>query len=247
MPPEIVSDDTLLDGRVALRQPAAGFRTAIDPVLLAATVEAAPGETVLDAGCGVGPAALCLAVRLTEVHVTGLDRDPGLVDIAGRNAAATGVSDRVGFVCGDVAAPPLPVAPESFDHVIANPPHLESGGGRDSPHPGKRAATVETDIALGGWLTACIRLVRHKGSVTLIHRADRLDAVLAEARGRLGGLVVFPLWPGAAKPAKRVIVRGRKGVATPLRLAPGLVLHEADGAFTAAAEAVLRHARALPL
>ena len=44
-----------------------------------------------------------------------------------------------------------------------------------------------------------------------------------------------------------MIVRARKGVATALRLAPGLTLHEADGRFSAAAEAVLREAAPLDL
>jgi tRNA1(Val) A37 N6-methylase TrmN6 len=49
----------------------------------------------------------------------------------------------------------------------------------------------------------------------------------------------------AGKPATRVIVRGRLGRRTPLSLAAGLILHEADGRYTAAAEAVLRHAQPL--
>ena len=54
--------------------------------------------------------------------------------------------------------------------------------------------------------------------------------------------MVFPLWPRAGdRPAKRILVQGRKGSRGPLRLAPGLVLHERDGGFSAAAEAVLRH------
>jgi tRNA1(Val) A37 N6-methylase TrmN6 len=87
------------------------------------------------------------------------------------------------------------------------------------------------------------------GTVTLIHRADRLDALLEALAGRLGGLVVFPLWPGGEgqKAAKRVIVTGRRGSRAPLNLVPGLVLHQPGGAFTDEAEAVLRHAGALLL
>ena len=83
--------------------------------------------------------------------------------------------------------------------------------------------------------------------IGLIVRADRLDAILAELTGRAGEIVIFPLWPGAGKPAKRVIIRARKGVGTPTRLAAGLVLHEADGRYTAEAEAVLREGLGLNL
>jgi tRNA1(Val) A37 N6-methylase TrmN6 len=64
---------------------------------------------------------------------------------------------------------------------------------------------------------------------------------------RLGGLVLFPLWPKAGVPARRILVAARRGIRSPARLAPGLVLHEADGRFTAAADAILRHGAALDL
>jgi tRNA1(Val) A37 N6-methylase TrmN6 len=48
------------------------------------------------------------------------------------------------------------------------------------------------------------------------------------------------LWPKAGKEAKLLLVRGVKGGRGPSRLLPGLVLHEPDGRYTEAAEAVLR-------
>ncbi len=106
---------------------------------------------------------------------------------------------------------------------------------------------VEGEADLAAWVRFALAMVRAKGTVTFIHRAERLDALLGQLAGRAGEIVLFPLWPGGDKPARRVIVRARKGVATPLRLLPGLVLHDAAGGFTAAAEAVLRHGAALAL
>jgi tRNA1(Val) A37 N6-methylase TrmN6 len=89
--------------------------------------------------------------------------------------------------------------------------------------------------------------VRDKGSVTFIHRADRIDALLGQIAGRAGEVVVFPLWPGMGRPASRILVRARKQIAAPARLAAGLILHELDGRFTAKAEAVLRGGEALTI
>ena len=86
-----------------------------------------------------------------------------------------------------------------------------------------------------------------RGTITFIHRADRLAALLGELAGRAGGVAVFPLWAGAGKPAKRILVQARKGSAAPLRLLPGLALHEPDGQNTDAAEAILRRGGALDL
>jgi tRNA1(Val) A37 N6-methylase TrmN6 len=88
--------------------------------------------------------------------------------------------------------------------------------------------------------------LRAKGALTLVHRADRLDEViLALRRAGCAEIAVLPLWPRAGEDARRVLVRARRGIAGPARLLPGLVLHQADGRFTAAAEAILRDGAAL--
>ena len=99
---------------------------------------------------------------------------------------------------------------------------------------------MEGEADLADWVRFCLTMTRPKGTITFIHRADRLEALLAELRARAGEIVVFPLWPGGSRPASRVLVRARKEVGAPTRLAAGLVLHEPDGRFTPAADAILR-------
>lgn len=241
-----VTEDTLLGGRVRLKQPRAGYRVAIDPVFLAAAVPAEEEERVLDVGCGVGAAALCLAARVTRVRVVGLDRDEALVRLAAENARLNGVADRVTFVTGAVGSAKAGLPPGGFDHVMTNPPFGDPARVQPSPDPAKRAATVEDAVDLKAWLDFCLRLVRPHGTLSLIHRTDRLDAILSVLSERTGDIVIFPLWPASdGRPAKRVIVRARKGATAPLRLNPGLVLHGGGGAYTDAAESVLRRGERL--
>jgi tRNA1(Val) A37 N6-methylase TrmN6 len=241
------TDDTLLGGRVRLRQPRHGYRAAIDPVLLAAAVPARSGDTVLDVGCGVGAAALCLAVRVDGCRVTGLEAQRELVHLANDNVALNGLSDRVAAMHGDLLRPPPRLEPGSFAHVMANPPFLEDGMASAPSDDAKAAANIEGEADLAAWVRFALVMARPKGSITFIHRADRMEQLLAQLSGRAGEIVVFPLWAGPDKAAKRVIVRARKSVATPTRLTPGLVLHEPDGRYTPRAEAVLRGGAALQL
>lgn len=243
-----VTEDTLLDGRVRFSQPANGYRVGIDPVFLAAAVGARNGERVLDVGAGAGAAALCLAARVPGVRVTGLDSERAMVRIAAGNAKANGMAERVEFFLGNLLTPPIRLTPASFDHVMANPPFVAAGSGQPPPDPAKAAATVENTAAgLDEWLRFCLLMVRPKGTVTLIHRADRLADLFAGLGGKLGDVAVFPLWPSADNrtPAKRIVISGRRGAGGPLALMPGLVLHEADGRYTAAAERILRLGEAL--
>ena len=241
------TEDRLLGGRVRLRQPAEGYRVAIDPVFLAAAVPAEPHQQVLDVGCGAGAAMLCLAVRVPGIRVVGLDMHRDLVRLAGDNAILNGLEARVSVTVGDLLRPPPRLAPGAFDHVMANPPHHERGRSAVSPNPGRAEASVEGDADLAAWVRFALAMVRSKGTVTFIHRADRIDALIGEIAGRAGEVVVFPLWPGEGRPASRILVRARKQVAAPARLAPGLVLHRSDGRLSEVAEGILREGRGLDL
>jgi tRNA1(Val) A37 N6-methylase TrmN6 len=242
-----VTEDRLLGGRIRLRQPASGYRVAIDPIFLAASVAAEPHQSVLDVGCGAGAAMLCLAARVPHTRLVGLEMQRELVRLAGDNVILNGLEARVSVMIGDLLHAPPRLSPGAFDHVMANPPFNEPGHANPGAQPGKTAATVEGDAGLAAWVRFSLAMVRPKGTVTFIHRADRIDALLAEIAGRAGEIVVFPLWPGEDRSASRILVRARKGVAAPARLAAGLVLHRPDGRPTDRAEGVLREGRGLDL
>jgi tRNA1(Val) A37 N6-methylase TrmN6 len=242
--------DSLLGGRIALRQPASGYRVAIDPVLLAAAVPVA--GAVLDVGCGVGAAALCYAARVPGARVTGLELRADWAALAEENARANGMAERVQIVCGDLLQPPSALPAGGFDEVMANPPYLPAARADMRKPPADAPATVEGEAKLADWIAFCLSMSAPKGGVTLIQRADRLDEILFHLQGKAGGVVVFPLWPRApgeagGEDARRVIVHARKGSKAPTRLAAGLALHSDGGGYSAAAERVLRDGAALVL
>jgi len=242
-----VTQDYLLGGRVQIRQPAEGYRVAIDPIFLAASMQPESGTTVLDIGSGVGAAALCLAARIPDCRITGLETQRDTVRLAFDNIALNTMRDRVEILAGDLLRPPPRLAAGTFAHVMANPPYLEASDHTPSPKEQKAQSHGEGEATLEHWVRFALLMVRPKGTVTFIHRADRLDQILSYFAGKMGDIVIYPLWPGKDKPAKRVLLRGCKNSNGPLRLAPGMILHGSDGRFTAQAEAILRDGAALIL
>ena len=184
---------------------------------------------------------------MPQCRLIGFELQRDLVRLAGDNAALNGMSARVSAMVGDLLQPPPRLSPGMFDHVMVNPPFIEQGRGAPVANPAKALATIEGGANLGDWVRFALAMVRGKGTVSFVHRADRIDGLLAHLAGRAGEITIFPLWPAAGRAASRILVRVRKQVATPARLLPGLILHEPDGRFTPAAEAVLRDAEGLEL
>ena len=239
------TEDRLLGGRVLLRQPRRGLRAGLDAVLLAAGVPARPGERVLEAGCGSGGALLCLSARVPGLTLLGVERDPALAELAAANAAANGTA--VAAHRADVRDLALARGLAPCDHAFANPPYWP--GGSAPPDPTRRGATHEAGNGadLADWARFLAAALRPRGSLSLILPAARLDAGMAAlAAAGCGGTRLVCFWPRAGMPARRVLLQAKRGSRGPARIGPGLALHEADGAFTAAADAVLRDAAPLP-
>jgi tRNA1(Val) A37 N6-methylase TrmN6 len=232
-----LTEDAFCGGQLRLRQPRRGFRAGLDSILLASAVT--PGVRLMEAGCGVGAALLAVALRLPQSSLLGIEQQPAIADLARSNAAANGLADRVRIETGDaLQAGGQAGGQGGFDGVFCNPPYDDGRLGR-LPAPERRHAHV-TDYGLDMWVARLADRLVGGGALTMIHRADRLDALLSALSGRLGGASVRPLHPHETTPASRVIIRAIKGSRAPLTLLPGLVLHTADGRFTPTADALLR-------
>ena len=237
---DATTEDAVLDGRVRLRQPARGYRAGVDAALLAAACDAPAGVRVIEAGCGAGGALLAAAVRREGARFTGLERDPAAAALARENVAANGLADRVAVVEGDVALRFSGLGLEPFDAALANPPFFDDPGAIRGPSEARRAAWMADD-GLAAWTGFLSKAVREGGTITLIHRADRLGDILALLGEKAGSFQVRPVHPFADEAAKRVIVRAVKTGKAPLQLLPPLVLHDrAGGKHTPQAEAILR-------
>ena len=238
--------DAFLGGKVMLLQPKKGYRAGVDPVLLAATVPAHPGQTVLDLGCGVGAAALCLGARVPDVHLTGVELQPEYADLARRNGG-----DRFEVFTADVMQLPLELRDRQFDHVMANPPYYDRSASRAAQDTGRETALGET-VPLIDWVKVAAKRVAPKGYAHFIHRAERLPEILNAMQSRLGSIEVLPIAPRIGRVAELVIIRGRKNGRGDFKLHAPLIMHEGavhhkDGdSYVPIVRAALRSGAPLP-
>ncbi|MEM1234658.1 MAG: methyltransferase domain-containing protein [Pseudomonadota bacterium] len=218
-----VSKDAFLGGRVRAYQPRSGYRAGVDAVILAAACPAKANETVLELGCGVGVAAMCLSAR-TGALVTGVEMQSDYAELALKNG--------VNVVEADLNALPAALRQCQFHHVIFNPPYLDPARGAAAADAGRQIARAEA-TPLSAWFEVAMKRLRPKGCLTMIHRAERLPEILRLLPAGIGGAEVLPLQPRKGRSAHLVLLRGRKDTRAPFRLhAPkpihAAAQHEAD-------------------
>jgi tRNA1(Val) A37 N6-methylase TrmN6 len=245
------TDDAVLGGRLRLKQQRRGHRIGHDAILLAAATGARAGDHVVDLGSGVGAAGLALALRVPDITVMLVEIDPALAQLAAENIGRNGFTSRARVLVLDVrssadvlAAAGLP--PGEADRVLMNPP-FNPERQNASPDAQRRAAHMAQPALLADWIAAAARLLHSAGTLTMIWRADGLQAVLAALSPHFGGVAILPVHGRMGQPAIRVLVRAVKGSRAPLALYPGLALNDENGRPTAEAEAILRDGSTLPL
>lgn len=217
-----LSRDAFLGGRVHLFQPIGGYRAGIDPVLLAASVAATAGDSVLELGCGAAPGLCCLGVRVPGLTLTGVEIQPFYANLARRNLAENGLTAEV--VEADLSSPPASLLARQFDHVFANPPYFQSGKRSQADDDGREIA-LAAQMPLSAWVHVAARRLAPRGQAIFIQRMERLPELLAAMQEKLGSVQVLPLAPRAGRDPRLVLVRGRKGGRADFRLHAPVILH----------------------
>ncbi len=234
--------DAFLGGRLRLHQPAQGFRSGQDAVLLAAAVPARPGDSALELGCGAGAAILCLGARVPGLTLTGLEIQPFYAALARDNAALNSAPLEV--LDGDVEAPPPGLRDRTFDHALLNPPYYDRASSTPAADPGRDLAHGGT-APLSAWVSLAARRLRPGGTLSVIQRVARLPDLLAALPSAMGSPEVLPLATRDGQPPATLLLRARKGGRAPFRLLAPLPLHDGD-AVAPWARSVLRDGAALP-
>ncbi|WP_425100951.1 tRNA1(Val) (adenine(37)-N6)-methyltransferase [Tropicibacter sp. S64] len=211
-----------LGGRVRLWQPKTGYRAGIDPVLLAASIPARPGQSVLELGCGAGPALCCLGVRVPGLGLAGVDVQDAYANLAKDNLRENRLDGDIWT--SDLTELPADLRQLSFDHVMANPPYFHENRRRSAADAGREAGRAGA-VPLEDWVGVASRRLKPQGFATFIQRVERLPELLAAMRMSLGSLELMPLFPREGRGPRLILARGRKGGRADFRFHSGLVLH----------------------
>ncbi len=210
------------DGQVRVDQPKAGYRAGTDAILLAASLDAKPGSRVLELGCGSGAVLLLAANHHGDCQFVGLEKSQDMLALARKNTARHAQTE---IVEGSMRKLPTDWHLQ-FDHVLANPPYFDDRKAVRMSKAKESAFVNKKSLTIDDWLAAMLLALKPRGFGTLIYRADGLEKLLAGLHTKVGGIRILPIHSFRDEPAKRVIIRFRKGVKSESVLLPALIMHE---------------------
>lgn len=214
--------DCFMDGRLKLIQSKDGYRFSIDAILLAEFVTIRQGDVVVDLGTGCGVIPLILLLTKLVGYAFGLEIQEELAGQAARNVLLNGFDDKMRVVLGDIKNPPI--AEESADVVICNPPYRQVKSGRINPDPRRAIARHEIMANIDDILRAARSVLRKKGRLALIYSSVRLADILVRMRRfNLEPKKIQIIYPDLNSGAKLVLVEAILGGRPGLKISPPIV------------------------
>ncbi len=231
-------EDLQLQG-LRILQNKRGFRFGMDAVLLADFARIRPGDAVVDLGTGTGILPLLLIGRGKGRTFHALELQPEMADMAAHTMALNGLTDRVQVLCADAAKAAGILPPCSADAVICNPPYGAPGQTLHSPYEAVDRARHQAEDGLLGWFRAAHRILRGKGSLSVIYPAPRLLELMDTMRAAHLTPKRFRLiYPRADAPANLALVEAVKDAKPLLHPMPPLIVYGQDGAWTEELQAI---------
>jgi tRNA1Val (adenine37-N6)-methyltransferase len=195
--------DTFYRGRIRILQSKKGYRFSVDAPLLADFIRTKPGDEALEIGTGNGIISLLLSIKPVG-HITAIEIQPGLADLAERNVELNGLGGRIEIERADLRT----YEPgRGFDLIFSNPPYIRRSTGFLSASAEKSAAKHELHGGIGEILEKTADWLAPQGRASFVYpEKRRADFLAAAGESGLEVLRLRSVHPRAAEPANLFLI-----------------------------------------
>lgn len=209
------------------------FCFGMDAVLLSSLASLKAGESVCDFGTGTGVIPLLLSSRCSNLHITGLEIQSSMAEMANRSVILNALQDRITILQADFRTAADLAGKRKFDLVISNPPYKALKDGLINPSSAQAIARHEVFGDLDELLQSAAAVLKPLGRLALIYRPQRMVALLSG----MAAVGIEPkrlrlIQPMINRKPNLVFVEGVLGGKPELMVEPSLVIYGEDGTYT---------------
>ncbi len=225
-------DDLQIKG-LAIIQNKYKFRFGTDAVLLSHYAKVKPGGKCIDLGTGTGIIPLLLSAKTDAGEITGLEIQEDLCEMASRSISYNNLGDKIKIVCGDIKNVSKIFGKETFMNVVSNPPYMKDGSGFQSSDKSIAMSRHEIMCNLKDIAVAAEYLLKDKGTLSMVHRPNRLVDVLSVLREySLEPKTIRFVHPYAGKAPNLFLINAQKNTQPFLKIEDPLVMRRDNGKYT---------------
>jgi tRNA1Val (adenine37-N6)-methyltransferase len=232
----LMEDETLDDlqlGGIYVIQKKEAFRFGVDAVLLANFARVKRGMRVIDLCTGTGIVPFVLAGKTNASHITGVEIQSEMVEMANRSTLYNKLEDRLEFINGDLKDLRLLKSLPKADVLTVNPPYKLQNSGIINPDDKNAIARHEICCTLEDVIIACRTLLKDNGRMYMVHRPDRLADILCTMRKhKIEPKTIRMIHPNTKKAPNIVLVEGQRDGGAFLKWEPPLYVYNDDGGYT---------------
>ena len=211
------------------------FCFGVDAVLLSdfASKGIKKNSKILDLCSGNGIIPVLLTAKTENTHITGLEIQSEVAEMAKRSIILNNIEDRAVMLCGDLKNSVDIFGKSVFDAVTCNPPYKENHGGIQNKTDNLTIARHEILCSLEDIIGVSSSLLKPGGKLFMIHRPERLADILCLMRSyKIEPKRLRFVHPSPSKTATMILVEGARQGNPKLFLDPPLYVHDENGDYT---------------
>lgn len=225
-------DDLQLNG-IHIIQKTDGFRFGVDAVLLANFANVKGKDKVIDLCSGTGIIPFILAGKTKSQHITGIEIQGEMVEMANRTVKYNRLEERVSFINGDLTKIDILKKMNKVDVVTVNPPYKLQNSGIINPEDKMAIARHEICCTLEDVIVAAKLLLNDSGRLYMVHRPERLVDILTLMRKhKLEPKRIKMVHPTYKKAPNIMLIEGKKNGGNFFKWDEPLYVHNEDGSYT---------------
>ncbi len=228
-------DDLQTKNNLQLIQNPEWFCFGVDAVLLAdfASKTVKTHTEVLDLCTGNGIVPLLLHEKSSADHITGLEIQACVAEMAQRSICLNGLEEKITIKTGDLRDAVEIFGTERFDNITCNPPYKENNGGLKNATDIVTVARHEIFCNLEDIIGVSAKCLKPYGKLCMIHRPERLaDIICLMRKYRLEPKRLRFVHPSPSRTANMILIEGAKYGNPKLFLEPPLYVYSNEGTYS---------------